>query len=364
MRHFLAALILCANSLSALALPSYSGIYFFGDSLTDVGNVQNLYAAVPHPPGAPAVIPGPPYDANGRASNGPIYADTLAQGLGFSATPSTTVPGGGNDYAFGGARTRYQIFGAPFQGILDQVAAFRAQPGGADGSALYVVWGGSNNLQDIIQGKTADVLGNPIPNLGQTVGDIASAILGLYAEGGRTFLIPNAPDLSLTPRIRAFGAVAQGIAHNLSVAFNAALSLALDQLESAYSGLDIIPFDTFGLLNEVVANKAAFGIDNTTDRCYTGDDTNFTGPLPGQVCGTPESYLFWDGIHPTSTVHTVLGQAMLAALPEPATLALFSIALLAAGALGRRRPARLSSHESAPTPMSRAFGHTRPWRRS
>ncbi|MEO8409849.1 MAG: SGNH/GDSL hydrolase family protein, partial [Propionivibrio sp.] len=164
MIRYLAVSLLCLLSLlsaPARALP-YSGVYFFGDSLTDVGNVQAVYEQIPHPPSAPAIIPGGPYDPQGRASNGPIFADVLAGQLGFAATPSVL---GGNDFAFGGARTRYQTFGRPFQGILDQVGSFVDRPGGADAQSLYVVWGGANNLQDLIVGKTTDTLGNPVPGL-------------------------------------------------------------------------------------------------------------------------------------------------------------------------------------------------------
>lgn len=337
MRHLFAALLLFANALSALALP-YSNVYVFGDSLSDVGNVQNVYGGLPHPPPAPAVIPGAPYDSAGRASNGPIYVDALAQGLGFSATPSTT---GGNVYAYGGARTRYQTMGPSFLGILDQIAQFRANPGDADANALYVVWGGANNLQDIITGKTTDALGNPVPNLAETVADIASGILGLYDEGARRFLIPNAPDLALTPRISEYGLPAQAGAHMLSLAFNAALSGVLQQLDAAHTDLDIVAFDTYALLNDVIGNPAARGITNTTERCYTGDDLGFSGG--GSVCANPDSYLFWDGIHPTSHTHGILGQAMLETLgvPEPGSLPLIAVAIMAIGALRlRRQPGR------------------------
>lgn len=328
MRRTLAVLFFCLTSLPAFAAP-YSGIYFFGDSLTDVGNVQNVYAHVPHPPGWPATIPGAPYDSGGRATNGPNYSDVLAQGLGFVSAPSTA---GGNNYAFGGARTRYQIFGQPFMGILSQIAAYTALPGAANSTALYVVWGGSNNLQDIIMGKSSDVFGNPIPNVAATVNDIVSGILALYAEGAREFLVPNAPDLGLTPRVSELGTAAKVAAHQLSLLYNGLLGAALSRLEASYAGLDIIGFDTYSLLNEVVTDPAAFGLSNTSDRCYTGDDSTFTGG--GSVCANPDSYVFWDGIHPTKAVHAVLGNAMLAALqlqvPEPAIPALLGLALLAA----------------------------------
>jgi outer membrane lipase/esterase len=334
MRYLLVVLLLLVESLPALA-SQYSNIYFFGDSLSDVGNVQNTYASLPGPlpAGSPSTVPGAPYDSQGRFSNGQIYADVLAANLGFTAVASTV---GGNDYAYGGARTRYQVFGPPFKGILDQVTSFRSLPGSADPGALYVVWGGANNLQDLLNGKTTDSLGNPIPGLSASVGDIANSVLALYAEGARKVLLPNLPDLGLTPRVRDAGPLAQGFATQLSVTFNSLLANSIVQLEANNPGLDIIPFDTYGALNDLIANAASHGISNTTNRCYSGDDLNFTGG--GSVCGNPDSYLFWDGIHPTSAVSSLFGQQMTAAVvPEPSAQALYAVGLLTMAFVWRRQ---------------------------
>ncbi len=342
MRRMLAAAASLFLSVPVLALPT--GIYFFGDSLTDVGNASAVYATLPHAPGDPATIPGPPYDPPGggkRGSNGKLYADVLAEGLGFTATPSES---GGNDFAFGGARTRYQIFGSPYQGILEQVATFKALPGAADSSALYVLWGGSNNLQDIITRKAVDVNGNPIPNVAQTIGDIAGAISALHAEGARKILVPNVVDLALVPRIAGplqelaltnptLAAFLRNRYLTLSLGYNAGLATTLEALEHSLAGLDIIEFDAFSNLNEIIAHASRYGFTNTSARCYTGDDQNFSGG--GSVCAHPEDYLWWDGIHPTAALHHILGQRMLASLPEPGTLLLMSLAL--AASLRRRR---------------------------
>lgn len=335
MRIFATALLSLAAASSAAALP-FSDVFFFGDSLTDTGNVTEVYATVPHPPGAPATIPGPPYDPQGRASNGLLYADVLADGLGFSALASER---GGNNYAFGGARTRYQLFGHPaFLGILDQVASYRAQPGAADPNALYVLWGGSNNLQDIFLGKTVDPFGNPIPGLGATLGDIGAALGGLYAEGARHLLVPNVANLGRVPRVRELGGPpAQAAATGLVLAYNAGLDQVLDAFEASHPDAHLIRFDSFAALEGIVANAAAHGLTNLTDRCYTGDDLGFTGG--GTVCADPDQYLFWDGIHPTAATHRLLGQAMLTAVPEPSSVALMAagLLLLLLAAAGRRR---------------------------
>ncbi|WP_280154451.1 SGNH/GDSL hydrolase family protein [Piscinibacter sp. XHJ-5] len=324
MRKIVATLLTLLAAGAATAQP-FSGVHFFGDSLTDTGNVTTVYAAIPHPPGAPAVVPGPPYDPEGRASNGPLYADVLAQGLGFSALASQR---GGSNYAYGGARTRYQLFGPPFLGINDQVAQFRALPGAADPHALYVLWAGANNLQDIFLGRTTDPLGQPIPTLSQTLDDIDSMLNGLADEGARHLLVPNVPNLGRVPRVRELGgAPGQAAATALVQAFNGELDTLLDGFAASHPDVHLIRFDSYASFEGIVANAATHGLTNLTDRCYTGDDLGFTGG--GSVCEHPDQYLFWDGIHPTAVTHRLLGEAMLAAavVPEPATVLLLAFGL-------------------------------------
>ena len=102
--------------------------------------------------------------------------------------------------------------------------------------------------------------------------------------------------------------------------FNSGLASTLDAFEASHAGAHVIRFDAYATFESIVANAASFGLTNLTDRCYTGDDLGFTGG--GSVCAHPEQYLFWDGIHPTTVTHRLLGEAMLAAVtavPEPAT---------------------------------------------
>jgi outer membrane lipase/esterase len=341
---------LCGVLFACIACPAFAvpftGLYFFGDSLTDTGNVTEVYATVPKPPGAPAVVPGPPYDPGGRASNGPLYADVLAAGLGSNALAAAR---GGNNFAFGGARTRYQIFGPPFLGIIDQVAAFRARPGPADSGALYVLWAGSNNLQDIFLGRTTDVFGNPIPGLAGTLGDIAGMIQNLYEEGARNLFLPNVANLGRVPRLRELGGPpAQAAATAFVQAYNDAFATMLDAVQDALPDINIIRFDSFAEMENIVINAPDFGLTNVTDRCYTGDDVGFTGG--GTVCAEPDEYFFWDGIHPTAVAHGLIGERMLAAVaaaavPEPPLLSLLALPLLGWLAI-RRRDARAGTEQT------------------
>ncbi|MBP6800356.1 MAG: SGNH/GDSL hydrolase family protein [Zoogloea sp.] len=322
-------------ALPAAASAGYSQIYVLGDSLSDVGNIEAAYApivaangGVPLPilaaPGTPSAY------APNRASNGPIWIDAFAGAFGFTSVASLS---GGTNYAFGGARTDNQLYNPvipDFLGLLQQRDALLAARPALDPDALYVVWGGANNLQDILTGRPrAD--GTP-QSVGQTVADLGLIIDSLAAAGASHFLVPNAPNIGLVPRLRERGQAAVAFGTLLTDALNDGLATLIDSRRQA--GLDILDFDTAGFLAEVVANPASYGLSNVTERCYTGDDLNFTGS--GSICADPARYLFWDGIHPTATGHALLAQAMLQHIPEPAETGLLLAGLAAAACNSRR----------------------------
>ena len=71
------------------------------------------------------------------------------------------------------------------------------------------------------------------------------------------------------------------------------------------------------------ASRSSHDFTNASAPCLTG--IVFTGN--GSVCSNPDSFVFWDGAHPTSAAHRVLGDAFAAAVPEPATLTLLGLGM-------------------------------------
>src|SRR5690606_11837372 len=125
----------------------------------------------------------------------------------------------------------------------------------------------------ILLGRTTDVLGRPIPGVGETLADIGSILGALYAEGARHFLVPNVPNLARVPRVQEIGgADVQAAATAVVQGYNAGLSNLLDSLEFTLDGINLIRFDTFMTVESILANASMYGLLNTTDRCYTGDD--------------------------------------------------------------------------------------------
>jgi outer membrane lipase/esterase len=321
-RFVLGTAFAAATVVSLPAQAALSGITVFGDSLSDTGNVFLATGGA---------IPPAPYFA-GRFSDGAVWTDYLAGGLGFAAVPSL-MPGGQN-YAFGGARTGPGT--NPVPGLLAQTGGIWAQSlgGPADPNRLYVLVGGGNDMRDartMFQTNTAtDQAGR------QAAAELAAQqltqSLGVLAgNGAQTVLLGNLPDLGRTPEAVSLGLV--DASSDATLRFNAQLPGVL--AAGASFGLSMRFVDFVGVadsvFNDATMNAGGiYGITNITTPCgafYPGG-----GPL----CSLSA---FSDDLHPSTRVHQLFGEAALQALavPEPQTYALFAIGLAALAWRSRRR---------------------------
>ena len=132
----------------------YSSAWFFGDSLSDPGN---LFAATG------GAIPSAPY-FQGRTSNGPVWAEHVAADFAAKGRPT-----GNFAFAFATAAGNDDVaLGRPLQipDLADQIGAFRATPKGELGRRpVASLWFGSNDVFDAI-------------NTGPTPENVAAAATG------------------------------------------------------------------------------------------------------------------------------------------------------------------------------------------
>jgi phospholipase/lecithinase/hemolysin len=295
-------------------------IVVFGTSLSDPGNAfalsgQNLepaeYATL-HPL---LLIPDSetPYAVGGnRHSNGPTWIEQLAKPIGLSASvkPAWTTPRipGAFNYAVAGPRARN---GVPNEvSLLQQVTRFLTDNNGAASPrSLYVIEAGSNDVADVLlSGATPADLENAALAVGQAIG-------ALYCSGAAHFVVWNVPNLGRTPAVLALNPFTPvppifedlvDLATTTTTGFNNGLKLVLDSLRAspppcAQHGLNIIEFDAFGRLENVVEHKRRYGLQNVTEACIQPQ-----GPAPQFRCSNQDRYLFWDGIHPTRAGHAII----------------------------------------------------------
>ena len=311
---FCAAAATCASA-------QISQVVFFGDSLTDSGNLALAIGSdATQVITGNGYIPSQPY-ASGQFTNGDVWAKTFAAALGLplSGQPSLL---GGNDYAFGGARVATDGAGLP-PSVLAQQNLFLSSHGNvAPSSALYVLAGGGNDARDALAAAASSM--NPFAVIlgaaqayAQSIGTLVDQ---LQASGAQQIVVWDIPDIGLAPAVADAGGGASFLGTAVSRAMNRALERQLD----GEPGVSI--FDVFGLQNEIVADPAAFGLVNVTDACGA----------PSEQCD-PATALYWDGIHPTAAGHALLAQGMLVvAVPEPSEIVLMLSGLVFVATWQRR----------------------------
>lgn len=340
------AVVLCSNQVGAA---NFSNVYAFGDSLTDSGksassvwSIYNFLNGYPGPinqnglcdPSHPCAPYGPYYQ--GRYSNGQTAVERLANSvlaggsnagnfLNFAVSGATT---GNGNYGDGGSQAHPGKLLEPLQlpplpGIAQQIGFFLGNYSqSAAQDALYFVWGGANDYLTDVYIPLATQPGLNPNNVTQLAAqtaatNVANYVAALANIGARSILVPNLPDLGLTPFVTSQGANVINPAHDYSLIFNQTLSALLAGVDSQFANTDVIKFDTFSFFNAIVADPAAFGFSDAVSACV----------VAGVACSNPEAHVFWDDFHPTALMHSLVAQAMVSQVPVPGAIWLFASGL-------------------------------------
>ena len=252
----IAVLVAAGLATGVTSAAAFDRMVVFGDSLSDSGNA-------------------------GRFSNGPVWVEQLGNRLGLTVQPSES---GGLNYAIGGARLDS---GSGPTSLPAQAGRYHRgkQP---IGRILHVVFGGGNDLLAAVEAPGAE-----------GVVDAAAAALGnivvhLAEHGATDILVPNLPDVGITPAIRSRGGAARDHARRLTDRFNAEVERALAEV-AARSDVQIYRLDVHAMAERVREGPASFGFADVETPCI--------------ALRTCDGYLFWDHVHPTTHAHARLAEA-------------------------------------------------------
>jgi phospholipase/lecithinase/hemolysin len=294
----LAALLM---SLPASADPAFSGIVAFGTSLSDPGNdfaMRGVAIVPPYDTLDPLLVPNDPYAKGGHhVSNGATWIEHLGRSLALAGSVRPAF-GSSNTNA-----TNYAVKGArAYDNKIDvnlskQAAAFLQDRGNvAPSDALYAIEIGANDVRDAayIYSTGGDI--GPLFN--ESLTTVAGTIQTLYAAGARKFLVWRLPNIGLTPASRMLGPDAMMLMAYLTESYNTALDGVAAML-AALPGIEIRRLDAYQILNNIIADPAAYGISVVDSACVTPNIAPFE-------CQNPDEYVFWDGIHPTTAVHAII----------------------------------------------------------
>ncbi|MGL4767771.1 MAG: SGNH/GDSL hydrolase family protein [Formosimonas sp.] len=282
---------------------AYSNVVVFGDSLSDGGIYGSRFTTNP----------------------GLTAAEYFAQDMGHTLNTSTT---GGTNYAQGGARVATNSLTTPAgfaqRPISTQVTEYlTANNGVADPNAIYVIQGGAN---DVFQNMAAVQAGAMTAAQFQSSliaagSAFADQVVRLSSSGARYIVVPNLPNLGATP---AFAGAASATGSAASQGYNQVVQTAL----STY-GINVIALDSYNLLNEIVANPSAYGFTNATGVACTSASSITCSPATLVAPNAASTYVFADGVHPTTAAHKLNAQYMTSVVNAPTQISLLSAAPLA-----------------------------------
>ncbi len=289
----------------AQSLPAFTKFVVFGDSLSDTGNIAHRVSDE-----FPFSYPSGDFDySDHRFTNSSdtipasdryagVWHEQLARTF-FHLPIATNSLDGGTNYAFGGATSvdgtseRTIIHNPqPFLGgdytitidnmgkqVDDYLASMTPDP-----NALYLLWGGGNDLFDDSSGTNVIATSNRINAL----------IRRLATAGARNFLVPNVPPLGAIPNYA--GHTAKIISLDAASAdyrtiLNSGLNATINALAAQGITVHIYRLDTWLNTIRILAEPSDYGFTNIHDSAQ------------GDIQADPDEFLFWDDIHPTTAGH-------------------------------------------------------------
>ena len=330
-------------------------IIFFGDSLTDNGNLyKHDFKIMPK---------DPPY-YQGRFSNGPTWAEHL--GNYYYARYNINY----DIYAVGGATV---VLCNPLKGCLPltlkaEIDDYFFHTAAKDrANTLFIIWIGAN---DYISETKQD----PNSFTDDVIKQLSTDITALLQNGGKHFALLDLPDLSKTPRELTDHTPAAQRLHILSELHHQKMLATVNQFRNQYPNATFSYVDTYAIFNDIIENTKKYNqkynlhITNIAESCWEGgyalkkllaqndaekelnaalqqaDNSYPTGMFKNmdpnaltqymlkspalaeaykvgklqasgiKPCVNPDDYMFWDQIHPTEVTHQLFADIVLETL--------------------------------------------------
>ncbi len=364
---------------SSVQAQTFRSVIVFGDSLSDSGNTADLQT-----------LQAPPhlhYPEGTNFSTNPdwVWTQYVEQ---FYGGPGEHRPlgRGGTNYAMGGGCISTEP--SSTQGCNEQVAVrsqimrHLGENGQADPDSLYVIWGGSNDLNLVgprgsltAVGQALDLgspsavrdsvhmLSNHFSNLSRisktAALDYLEQIKFLQNQGAKAIVVLNMPPVGLAPGVREIsdvlsnpptsletlisrlvsddsnlGRVSDFINENAVNEFNQILADGLEKLDHG-----VIAIDVYDLFQDIANDPEGYGFKNITQAACHQTPIFHSGfselPFLNDACGPVQheygypyayeqganaTYLFADNVHPGGASHRILADLVIATISTSAQM--------------------------------------------
>ncbi|MFD3191777.1 SGNH/GDSL hydrolase family protein [Sedimentitalea sp. HM32M-2] len=281
---------------------------FFGDSISDPGNIFRVTEGLVQDELRFARL-----GENGRASDGPVFAEHLAPLLGLAPSLNYAV---GGAHAAGHETLRDYVLenGYSDQLLVDiddprllfdrnlgaQIDRFAADTAGRNvGQVTAFVLIGGNDYGDIDPSDPLGEIGKLAGALLSSVQATLDAAWDLTSMGVDQVIVSGLPSAGFLPSIASQSASIVSRVDDLIDQHNGLLKSGVDLLDSL--GRDVAFFDLGRITQAFVDDASQFGI-------LAPHDLTLRGGAPAALAAyDPSQVGFWDSIHPSAATHAVLG---------------------------------------------------------
>lgn len=303
------------------------------------------------------IIPDKPY-WNYRFSNGKVWIEYLATMLAIPQNDEKRY----SNKAFGGSwaatydyqLTVWNLIRHPLESIKNVIVgklippslelatqAYLLEHREVNKESIYFLFSGANDYLNVLQFEANYdplVMSKYTDNV---LDSLATTVFKLEHAGAQHFIVMGLPYLGETPRY--INTTNRELLNTTIEQHNERLQQRLAQWQARYPQSDFLYIDIQAYLMKATATPAEFGFTNTRDACiditlpmfsalkkspFAGNyvlqyaqalqyqDPRLMGEKNYHTCATPESYLFWDEVHPTTQAHRYLAYEICLSMKE------------------------------------------------
>ncbi|MEI8374416.1 MAG: autotransporter domain-containing protein [Planctomycetota bacterium] len=266
----------------------------------------------------------------GFAGDGVMNTTMLADKFGLSATPAD-APGGGTNYANGGATTvvNHESMVPDNVCTLSQIEIYLAKVHGvANPNALYLIKSGDNDVTFVLSQGTLWQSEHPT-YLSDGAQDLAVKVASLQAAGARTIVVRNSYDSALFAGPGGFitsssATAAYAVSYSTGVA---------EWTDLVAQGVRFIPADNDSLFKYVVQHPGRFGFTSDSVQAINAPfaDPHVTACFDILSPAQQRDYLFIDGVHLTTAGQTIEADYTYSLLIAPSEISLLAESVVQGG---------------------------------
>ncbi|GAA6049266.1 hypothetical protein NBRC10513_005747 [Rhodotorula toruloides] len=230
------------------------------------------------------------------------------------------------DYAYGGSVIQNGLAGtnASWPASRDQITAFlsdlkKGKAAVGSGRTLFYFNSGINPvtrlwLNAVSAGMSSSAVSKAKSGVTANTRALASQVRSInrnaniaHKINGADYLIVGIPQMDIVPSMlvqapAAHRSKALGLLRTLSNQYNKELKVFTKAFQGEVKSGKALWFDLAGLWKSMTKSPGSYGIKAGTTPCYNSST--------GGVCKNPSQFLYFDTLHPVTTIHKLVAEKM------------------------------------------------------